>query len=76
MLRIYNENKLPVLEIALGTHQGKKALHWHRLDEGVVGHNKKNKVQGVDWDWLYPGQPLYEQYKSLIEGEFHGFKKN
>lgn len=64
MLRIYNENRLPVLEIAYGTHNGITGLHWHRLEEDVSG---RGKAKGVDWDWIEPGDKYHNEYKDLIE---------
>lgn len=71
MLRVYNKNRLPELEIAEGTHQGVKGLHWHLLHGDVANHNIQG-TQGVDWDWLHKGDPLYKKYKTIIEGKYHG----
>ena len=70
MLRVYNKDRLPVLEIAFGAHQGRAALHWHRLGGDVADHNKAKK-QGADWDWLKSSDALYKKYKKLIEGVYY-----
>ena len=64
-LRAYNENREPILDIEYGYHQNKLGFHVHYL-------NRDPSHKGKETEFIEPGNPLYEQYKEVLEGANHG----
>ena len=60
-LRVYNEDRQPVLDIEYGYHNNVLGFHVHYLN-GDPSHHGKETV------FIGPGDPLYEQYKEILEG--------
>lgn len=58
-LRVFEKNRMPQFDIDYGVHDGKKTLHVHYYTNGVRSNHPDN---------IYPGDALYEKYKTLFKG--------
>lgn len=64
-LRVYNENRVPILDVEYGYHKNILGLHVHYLNGDPDHRDKKTEFIGSD-------DPIYKRFRKIIEGEFNG----